>query len=279
MMSSISDEELRRRCAVAKQVITEAGKVALAAFMDRDSLEIRTKGAQDWVTNVDMEVENLIRERLVASFPGEPILGEEKGASEGDDDGGVWVVDPIDGTTCFLLGLPQWCVVLCYVVGITPVVAAIYVPTVNEMFTAVAGQGALVNDKKMQVAAARSISDGMISVGAAQTSNPEISGRFIGDLVKDGGMYVRLGSCALSLASVAAGRLLAAYEPLVSPWDDLAGMLLVREAGGRTNPYSTDITGKNRRAVIAATPGVWSAMQPLIEGYPVGLVEDIGDDL
>ncbi len=270
MTPGISDEDLRRRCAVAQQVVTEAGKVALAAFMDRDSLEIRTKGAQDWVTNVDMEVETLIREQLVASFPGEPILGEEEGASEGDDDGGVWVIDPIDGTTCFLLGLPQWCVVLCYVVGITPVVAAIYVPTVNEMFTAVSGQGAFVNDKKMQVAAARSISDGLISVGAAQTSNPESSGRFIGDLVRDGGMYVRLGSCALSLASVAAGRLLAAYEPLVSPWDDLAGMLLVREAGGRTNPYSSDLTGKNRRPVLAATPGVWSAMQPLVEGHSVG---------
>lgn len=270
MKTSISDDELKRRCAVAKQITTEAGKLAHAAFMDRDSLKIRAKGAQDWVTNVDVEVENLIRERLAASFPGEPVLGEEKGASEGDDDGGVWVVDPIDGTTCFLLGLPQWCVVLCYVVGTTPVVAAIYVPTVNEMFSAAAGQGAFVNGKKMQVAAARSISDGLISVGAAQTSNPEMSGRFIGDLVRKGGMYVRLGSCALALASVAAGRLLAAYEPLVSPWDDLAGMLLVREAGGRTNPFSSDITGKNRRPVIAATPGVWSAMRPLTDAHPAG---------
>ena len=267
MNRRLSDDELKRRCAVAKQVTTEAGKLALAAFMDRDSLKVRTKGAQDWVTNVDMEVENLIRERLAAAFPGEPVLGEEKGLSEADDDGGVWVVDPIDGTTCFLVGLPQWCIVLCYVVGTKPVVAAIYVPTVNEMFTAMAGQGAFVNDNRMQVAAAQSISDGLIAVGAAQSSNPEVSGRFIGDLVRKGGMYVRLGSCALALASVAAGRLLAAYEPLVSPWDDLAGMLLVREAGGRTNPYSTDITGKNRRPVIAATPGVWPAMHPLIDAH------------
>lgn len=270
MKNGISGDELRHRCTVAKQVTSEAGAVAHAAFRDRDSLKISTKGAQDWVTNVDMEVESLIRERLAEAFPGEPVLGEEKGLSDGDPGDGVWVIDPIDGTTCFLLGLPQWCVVLCYVVGTTPVVATIYVPTADEMFSAATGTGTFVNGKQVKVAPARSISDGLIAVGAARASNPEQTGRFIGDLVRRGGMYVRLGSCALALASVAAGRLLAAYEPLVSPWDDLAGMLLVREAGGRTNPFSADITGKNRRPVIAATPGVWSAMHPLIGAHRGG---------
>ena len=267
MTAHVSDDELQRRCVAAKEITAEAGALAQAAFKDRASLRVTAKGAQDWVTNVDMEVENLIRARLAASFPGEHVLGEERGLSDGDAGAGVWVVDPIDGTTCFLFGLPQWCVVLCYVVGTTPVVAAIYVPAVNEMFTAMAGHGAFVNDREMRVAEARSISDGLISVGAAQTSHPETSARFIGSLVRDGGMYVRLGSCALSLASVAAGRLLAAYEPLVSPWDDLAGMLLVREAGGRTNPFSVDLMGVNRRPVIAAAPGVWSALSPLIEAH------------
>ena len=267
MMASVPDDELQRRCTVAKQVTAEAGAAAHAAFMDRDRLQIQTKGAQDWVTNVDMEVENLIRERLAFAFPGEPVLGEEKGLSEGDDSSGVWVIDPIDGTTCFLLGLPHWCVVLCYVVGTAPVVAAIFVPTANEMFVAMAGHGAFLNDKKIRTTDALSVADGLISIGAAQTSDPARSGRFITDLVTDGGMYVRLGSCAAALAAVAAGRLLAAYEPLVSPWDDLAGMLLVREAGGITNPYSTDLTGINRRPVIAAAPGVWPAMRPLIDAH------------
>ena len=198
MTAHVSDDEFQQRCAVARKVTAEAGALAHAAFKDRTSLKVTTKGAQDWVTNVDMEVENLIRERLAASYPGEPVLGEERGLSDGDAGGGVWVIDPIDGTTCFLLGLPQWCVVLCYVIGTTPVVAAIYVPTVNEMFTAVTGNGAFVNDRKMRVAAAQSISDGVISVGAAQASHPETSAQFIGELVRDGGMYVRLGSCALA---------------------------------------------------------------------------------
>ena len=106
-MSALPTDELERRLAVACSVAREAGAFARNAFLNRDALQIETKGEQDWVTNVDLEVEALIRSRLAEDYPLDPVIGEEMAGSAGDD-GRAWVVDPIDGTTCFLLGLPQY---------------------------------------------------------------------------------------------------------------------------------------------------------------------------
>ncbi|MBW6496491.1 MAG: hypothetical protein K0B16_18435, partial [Burkholderiaceae bacterium] len=105
----------------------------------------------------------------------------------------------------------------------------------------------------------------LVSVGASQHDNPDRSGQFIADLVRDGGMYLRIGACAQALCYVAAGRLLAAWEPLVSPWDDLAGMLIVREAGGLTTPFPKQVIVGKRHPVLAAAPGIWPRVSPLLE--------------
>ena len=104
---------------------------------------------------------------------------------------------------------------------------------------------------------------GLIAVGANEHGAPHKSAAFIGNLVADGGMYIRVGACALALSYVASGRLLAAYEPKVSPWDDLAGMLLVREAGGRTNDFAPSLASETKRPVLASTPGLWDAVRGL----------------
>lgn len=259
MTVSTMTQSHEARCGAACDIVREAGAVALAAFRDRGSLAVQTKGTQDWVTNVDLEVEALIRARLAERFPGDAIVGEE---TDHDPETGntAWVIDPVDGTTCFMLGLPQWCVVLTYTIDARPVVAAIYAPVTDELFHATAGGGAFLNGAPIRVAEADDIGAGLIAVGANEHGEPHKSAAFIGNLVADGGMYIRVGACALALCYVASGRLLAAYEPKVMPWDDLAGMLLVREAGGRTNAFAPTLGSEAKRPVLAATPGLWEAV-------------------
>lgn len=264
MTSAMPATELERRCIESQNIVREAGAIARAAFVDRESLSIKSKGTQDWATNADMEVEELIRKRLASSFPGEAILGEEQGHSGSHVHQDTWVIDPIDGTTCFLLGLPQWCVVLTYVIDGKPVVATIYHAMGDEMFSATHAGGTQVNGVPVRVADSTSVTQGLIAVGAAQVADPDKSAQFIANLVHSGGMFVRVGACALALSYVASGRLMAAYEPWVCPWDDLAGMLLVQEAGGVTNPYANMIAADKRRPVLAACPGIWSAVEPLL---------------
>lgn len=255
-------DTLEARCRTACEIVREAGALALAAFRDRDSLSVQTKGTQDWVTNVDLEVEALIRERLRRVYPRDVIVGEET-AHDPSSGNTAWVIDPVDGTTCFMLGLPQWCVVLTYTVDAEPVVSAIFAPVMDELYHATKDGGAFLNETPIRVADATTIGAGLISVGANEHGEPHKSGAFIGNLVADGGMYIRVGACALGLCYVAAGRLLAAYEPKVSPWDDLAGMLLVREAGGKTNAFAPTLASANKRPVLAGAPGIWNAVSPL----------------
>lgn len=251
------------RCGVARKIALEAGLHARTAFENRDGMTVSTKGTQDWVTNVDVEVETLIRKRIEEAFPGATVLGEENGGAVGDHDAALWVVDPIDGTTCFLLGIPQWCVVLAHVVGGEPEVAAIYDPMADEMYHATRGGGAFCNGRPIKTASATSIREGLISVGASGQADPAKSAAYMDQLVSGGGMYLRIGACALALCYVASGRLLAMHEPRVSPWDDLAGLLIVREAGGRTSPYPARIDPDNRHPVLAAAAGIWSEVEEL----------------
>lgn len=255
-------ETLEARHDIACDIVREAGAVALAAFRDRGSLSVQTKGTQDWVTNVDLEVEALIRERLGRAFPDDKIVGEET-AHDPASGNTAWVIDPVDGTTCYMLGLPQWCVVLTYVVDAEPVVSAIFAPVTDELFHATRGGGAFLNGAPIRVSDATSAGAGLIAVGANQHGEPHKSAAFIGQLVADGGMYIRVGACALALCYVAAGRLLAAYEPKVMPWDDLAGMLLVREAGGRTNEFAPSLSSEAKRPVLVSAPGIWDAVAGL----------------
>lgn len=256
--------DLVHRGRIAEQIVREAGALARSYFLNRDRVSVSTKGTQDWVTNVDVEVEAMIRDRLRAAFPDDVVLGEEAGQSADSAHDTMWIVDPIDGTTCFMLGIPQWCVVLAYVQQAQPVVAAIYDPMADDMYAALSGKGALLNGAPIRCARAQTVSEGLISVGASHAGDPAKSADFMAGLVADGGgMYLRIGACALGLCYVASGKLLAVYEPLVSPWDDLAGMLIVREAGGRTNPYPAKIVTDRRHPVLASAPAIWPFVKDL----------------
>ncbi|TGG95180.1 inositol monophosphatase [Natronospirillum operosum] len=251
-----------------KTIVREAGQIALGYFnrgADREhELDIQTKGSQDWVSRADQEVEQFIRSQLRDSFPEDAVVGEEYGQDEVQDQQLLWVIDPIDGTTCFLKGIPQWCIVIALSQGSTVLLSIIYDPVARELYHAQAGSGAWLNNRAISVAPSQSLQDGLISVGSSVQLGAGNSARLIEQLVASGGMYSRIGSCALGLAYVASGRLLGMYEPLIHPWDSWAGELLVQEAGGRTLERSQGADLGRPGPTIAATPGVWDAIDELL---------------
>lgn len=251
------DLRLVAACAVAR----EAGALALRRFRGRDRLAVERKGLQDLVSEADREVEALIRARLGALFPEDGILGEEGGHAPGG--AATWVIDPIDGTWCFLNGIGSWCVSLACVRGARIELGVVFDPCAGELFAARAGGGATLDGAPIRVAEATGLSDGTVSVGFSHRSRPEEIAPVFGPLLAAGGMYHRHGSGALGLAWVACGRLIGYLEPHMNSWDALAGLLLVEEAGGRVVDFlaGDGLLAGNR--VLAAAPAVFPLLERL----------------
>lgn len=259
-------EAVTARLALAEDVAREAGRRALAAWRDRDQLMVDAKTSpQDVVSNVDKEVELIIRDHVAERFAGDGFIGEEFGRSEGTT-GFDWVIDPIDGTSPFVFGLPSWCVSIAVMFEDDVRIGVIYAPAREEMFTSIAGDGAWLNGKPLRLDPSRRIEHGLMGVGVSQRVPPEAVIPFIDRLLRAGGMFIRAGSGALMLADVAAGRLVGYYEPHINAWDCLAGLNLIREAGGWTErfPHEAELLAGSR--VIACTPAGRETLLALIAG-------------
>lgn len=253
---TLSDLDLRLDAAEA--AAREAGALALARFRDVASLAVERKGLQDVVSEADREVEALIAERLLARFPDDGFLGEEQGFKSGraGEAGPVWVVDPIDGTFCFLKGIPVWSISIGLALGGRCLLGAIVDPNAAEVFTGALGRGAFLNGRPIGVAANESLREGTVGVGFSHRSPPAELVAFLDRLLEAGGMYQRNGSGALSLAYVAAGRYVAYYEPHINSWDSVAGLALVEAAGGITNDFLAGNGLMEGNPIVAAAPGV-----------------------
>ncbi len=237
MKLALSPEQRAARLALAREVAREAGALALGYFERLSTLAVEFKqGGQDVVSIADREVEVLIRARIAAAFPEDGVLGEEDGLAEGSS-GVLWVVDPIDGTSPFLNGLSHWCVSIAVAVDGEAEIGVIYAPVSNEFFSAAKGMGAFLNDAPIEVAPTRSIEDGLLGFGSNHRIPPADVGRFVTALLEAGGMFYRNGSGALMLAYVACGRLVGYYEQHINSWDCLAGLCLIKEAGGWHNDF------------------------------------------
>lgn len=230
--------EIKSRYLFAKQLILDAGKIALDFYLNRDRLEIQCKKGeqQDLVSIADQSVEKEIKTTLKQRFECDGFLGEESGA-DGLDKEFCWVVDPIDGTSPFLYGLHAWCISIAIMRNKEIVAGLIYDPLHNELFHAMKGEGAFVNEQPISTAKATSLKEGLVGLGMSHRVPATAFTPFINQVLLDGGMYVRNGSGALTLAYVAAGRLIGYFEPHINAWDCLAGILLVNEAGGKTNNF------------------------------------------
>ncbi len=260
-MTKISNEtRLKAACGIAR----EAGRHALSYFTDRNRLKIEGKGLQDMFSQADVETELLIRERLAAEFPDDGFFGEETEPSGLESSSGTWVVDPIDGTACFVVGIPTWCVSIAFIRDGQIEVGVIYDPNRDELFSAARGQGAALNGEPIKVMTAQDFTGGMTGFSFSHRATPQEIVVVLEKLLTQGGMFYRNGSGALTLAYVAAGRLNGFFEPHMNSWDSSAGILLIREAGGWANDTLAEDGLVKGAVVMAAAEGLAEPMQKLI---------------
>ena len=216
----------------AVEAVVRAGDLQMARF--GHEIQIDKKGAIDLVTEVDLEVERMFRDLIAERFPDHQILAEEFGGSKNVPEGPCWVFDPIDGTSNYAHGLPIFCASLALEIDGVPELAAVYDPNRKELFTAERGGGAFLNGTPLRVSPARQLVDAMLVTGFpydVHTRVDEIVGLFAA-FVGQARAVRRLGSAAIDLCYIAAGRMDGFWETDLHPWDIAGGALIVAEAGG-----------------------------------------------
>jgi myo-inositol-1(or 4)-monophosphatase len=225
-----------------------AGRTLKRDFGEVEQLQVSLKGPANFVTASDRRAEEILRQELAKARPGYGFLGEEGGRTEGSDSTHLWIVDPLDGTTNFLHGIPQFAISIALQREGTIVAGLVYNPANDELFLAERGKGAFCNDKRMRVAARRRLLDSVIACGLPHygRGDLELGARELGAVQPKVAGLRRFGAAALDLAWVAAGRLDGYWERNLSPWDMAAGIILVREAGG----YVSDLDGKDTMLTI-----------------------------
>lgn len=264
-MTTTIPDDLSERFALAKAIAREAGLHALGYFRNRSLLTVDTKiNAQDVVSIADKEVEQLLRRRIAEAFPEDGMVGEEYGSDAGSSEF-TWVMDPIDGTSPFIFGIPAWCVSVAVVKGERAVAGVIYAPCADELFAAAKGAGATMNGEPLKLGTTITLKNGVVGIGANHRIPARQVSGIIERLLDEGGMFIRNGSGALMLAYVAAGRLVAYYEPHMNAWDCMAGLLLVEEAGGWSEDFSGAARLRGGGVVIASALGARDDLLRLIE--------------
>ena len=231
-----SADAIQTRYRFAQTLARDAGTLAHDYFKNREQLVVESKGTQDEVSIADRETEVFLRARILEAFPDDGILGEE-GGDNSDGKAIIWVLDPIDGTACFVNGMFSWCISIAVVVDGVPSIGMVFDPNANELFHAVIGGAASVNDKVIHVKEVANFKGGVLGVGFSHRSRPDEFTPFMHTLLSSGGMFIRNGSGALMLCYVAAGRLIGYYEPHINSWDCLAAIVIVEAAGGRCNNF------------------------------------------
>ena len=219
---------------VMVQAAMKAGRSLARDFGEVQNLQVSLKGPGDYVSAADRRAEEIVYTELSKARPGYSFLMEERGEVAGDDGQHRWLVDPLDGTTNFLHGIPIFAVSIALERQGQLVAGVVYNPAMDELYTAERGGGAFMNDRRLRVAARRNLSDAVVSTGIPHLGRGH-HGQALVDLRNVMGETAgirRLGSAALDLAWVASGRVDGFWENWLAPWDLAAGILLVREAGG-----------------------------------------------
>jgi myo-inositol-1(or 4)-monophosphatase len=235
---------MAQRSALLNVMTAAANKAArglVRDFGEIENLQVSKKGPGDFVSAADKKAEQTLVAELTKARPGYGFLLEEQGVIEGTDTSNRWIIDPLDGTTNFLHGIPHFSISIALERDGDLAAGVIYEPVTDRMFLAEKGQGAYLNDNRIRVSARRSLEESLFATGIP-FAGKEDHDRFLGQLksvmaVSSG--VRRFGSAALDLAYVAAGRFEGFWEIGLNPWDMAAGIVLVREAGG----FVTDITG------------------------------------
>ena len=230
--------------ALLNVMIAAARKAARALkrdFGELEKLQVSLKGPANFVTAADKRAEETIYAELAKARPGYCFLGEEGGRRDGADKSHTWIVDPLDGTTNFLHGIPQFAISIALEREGAVVAGLVYNPASEELFLAEKGKGAFLNDQRIRVAARKRLADSVIACGLPHIGRGDLAlaKKELGAMQEQVAGLRRFGAAALDLAWVAAGRLDGYWERDLKPWDMAAGLCLIREAGG----YVSDVTG------------------------------------
>jgi myo-inositol-1(or 4)-monophosphatase len=254
-------DELAKRTLAAAAIARAAGELQRKFFADRASIGMTFKGPQDYLTVADGAVEKLVMGLIRESFPKDDVLGEETGGSK--DTRALWVIDPIDGTANFANGIAHFCISIAYVHEGQAEIGAIYDPMRDEMFLAQRGKFATCNGRPMKVTEVDDLKRAQIELGWSTRRPVEAYTGMIERTVKAGASFRRAGSGALGIAYVADGREDGYVELHINSWDCLAGIVMVREAGGRTNDFIGEGGIENGAPVLCANPALYEPIRKL----------------
>ena len=253
---------------IAIKAARRAATVINRASTQLDLLTVQTKSPNDFVTEVDHAAEKAIIEVLRDAFPGHGILAEESGET-GPESEFNWIIDPLDGTTNFIHGFPQYAVSIAQTRNGVLEHAVVYDPTSNEMFTASRGSGAFLNDRRIRVPRRTRLNEALLGTGFPfrQFDNVDAYLGMFRELTQKTAGIRRPGAASLDLAYVAAGRLDGFWEMGLSPWDMAAGVLLIQEAGGLVSDLSGEGNFMTTGNVVAGSPKIFGQLLPIIPSY------------
>jgi myo-inositol-1(or 4)-monophosphatase len=255
---------------VAVKAARAAGAIINRAALDVESVRVSQKQVNDFVTEVDQAAEAIIIENLLTAYPGHGIWAEESGKEHGAQDSEfVWIIDPLDGTTNFIHGLPTYCVSIALAVKGKIEQAVVYDPTRNDLFTATKGRGAYMNNRRIRVAKRTELKDCLISTGFPYRHDDDLNTylRLMGEMIQRTAGLRRPGAAALDLAYVAAGYTDGFFELGLQPWDVAAGSLLITEAGGLVGNFSGESNFLEQRECMAGNPRIYGQMVSILAKY------------
>ena len=265
---------------IAIKAARAAGAIINRASLDVDRLQVNTKAPNDFVTEVDHAAEAAVIDILLAAYPGHGILAEESGSTRGAPHSEyVWIIDPLDGTTNFIHGLPTYAVSIALAFRNQVQQAVVYDPARNDLFFASKGRGAFLNDKRLRVSKRTRLADGLIGTGFPFRKGDDFTRymKMLETMMRSCAGIRRPGAAALDLCYVAAGWYDGFFETGLSPWDVAAGSLLVTEAGGLVGNFTGDADFLHQREVVAGAPKIYGQMVTILAPYTtVGAAADSG---
>ncbi len=244
----------------------KAGRSLVKDFREVENLQVSTKGAGDFVSRADLAAEKAIRETLMEARPNYGWLGEESDPVAGKDPTRRWIVDPLDGTTNFLHGLPHWAVSIALEFKGEIVAGVIFDAAKDEMFVAEKGAGAWMNDTRLRVSARHKMIESIFATGLPFAGRSDLPATLhdLGRLLPQCAGVRRWGAVALDLAYLAAGRYDGFWERRLKPWDIAAGILVVREAGGMVAPIEEGNNILETGDLIAANGPIFDTFAKVI---------------
>src|SRR6195952_4644241 len=264
---------------IAIKAARAAGAIINRASLDVDKVQVESKGVKDFVTEVDKHAEAVIIDALPQAYPGHGILAEESGRTLGSQDSEfVWIIDPLDGTTNFIHGLPFYAVSIALAWRGVVQQAVVYDPNRNDLFYASRGRGAYLNERRLRVSKRLRLADSLIGTGFPfrKGDNFERYMKMFEEISQQCAGLRRPGAASLDLCYVAAGYYDGFFETGLSPWDIAAASLIITEAGGLIGNFSGEADFLYQREVVAGNPKVYGQLVTILAPY-TRVIKDDGD--